>query len=759
MMFVNRESELHLIDTALGHLMSPEHQTPPPLLVFFGVKGIGKTALLQQVEERCASRQLPSLWIDGSVPPLQCWHEMLRQLQQMSEQVITLMQNEDVLIQLIQALAVKLTQGPLVLLFDLDHLPEESWQWIDHLLSQLKEGERSQHNLFVAMTSTTRPEWLDKRSVGEFQAVLLGPLDEKSCWAFLDHMQIEVPLQDAIISWTQGYPVAMLAMVEAMRELHLNPLNNEDQQPLLNQLVERVIRQGILAGAMSPEEQENSVAILSLLSVPRRFNLILIQNLIEHFGPQALKRPTSTAYISLPDGINQLVHALKWNVTGDIGAGFALDVPIRSLFLLKHRIEQPEQLIALHSFLAACYTRFAKIASGSDRLHYLCEYLYHRSLAQHNQDLPRLLQEMLIEFLIEESPAVILQFAEILSQDQTLSSRAGVVQTALLRGSERVLLQGQFKAAERAFQVCLDVSKTANDERGRIEALLGISKALLLQGRDEEALRRGSLALYLCYTSLQDSSERDLLLGSSLCTLGVIYSHREQFFQAERCFQESLMHCRRSEDAKGIALSSLQFAQLQVVQGHGQEAQAWLREMEATVLPLDEDATLFALRLRGQILIQQKHLLEAVEVLQQAYGAAHQAHAPYHTCDVLVQLAEALLLLDQYEQAEQALHEVEQIAEREQYPFQLGCVEEIRAQQHYNRHEYKEAFSHYGRHCQQMKRYNYGAFSQATRAVMERLLYLPKGDQPLALEILLSSASASALPEVVEMCEEIKRFL
>lgn len=89
----------------------------------------------------------------------------------------------------------------------------------------------------------------------------------------------------------------------------LNPHN--DQKELVSRIMLQVIDQRVLA-RIEPTELMIRKDYLSLLSIPRRFNLSLMQELIEQFEP-SLKMKSKLQYMGLPKTINQNVGVLAWD--------------------------------------------------------------------------------------------------------------------------------------------------------------------------------------------------------------------------------------------------------------------------------------------------------------------------------------------------------------------------------------------------------------------------------------------------------------
>src|SRR5207245_1696302 len=115
-------------------------------------------------------------------------------------------------------------------------------------------------------------------------------------------------------------------MVEAIINNKLDPGSKLDQQLLISILTEKVIEQGLLSKTVSDTERNRIERILSVLSIPRRFNLMLMQDLIERFIPDD-KFDSSLAYITLPTTINQVAQVLNWNMQR---AGYCIDTPVRN---------------------------------------------------------------------------------------------------------------------------------------------------------------------------------------------------------------------------------------------------------------------------------------------------------------------------------------------------------------------------------------------------------------------------------------------
>ena len=91
---------------------------------------------------------------------------------------------------------------------------------------------------------------------------------------------VDPAIQEEIISWIYGYPLAMKVMSRLIREQKLDLRVQEHQKILTSLLMEQVVDQGRFARVERLEWYENYVG---LLSIPQRFNLVILQDLIEKF--------------------------------------------------------------------------------------------------------------------------------------------------------------------------------------------------------------------------------------------------------------------------------------------------------------------------------------------------------------------------------------------------------------------------------------------------------------------------------------------
>lgn len=415
-LFVDRETELQLIDESFTVLVDGKRLLRTPVIEVQGVGGIGKTSLLKQVESRCHNTKLPYIWIDVDQNSLQIAEEITIQLkkyiQKDNASNIILEQSP------VNATRLLLSQGPVVMLFDsVDMASTEQLNTIESLLKDLIDDEK----LFVMLASKKTLLFEQERSVArKLFSLYLQPLDRANCELYLDHLSgsIEPEVRNIIFEWTRGYPLAMNALAQAIND-GLDPRTEQGKREAISLLTEKVINQEVLQN-IKLEERLHYFYALQLFSVPRRFNLVIMQDLIEEFALD-LKRDSSMAYFSLPKDIADTTHVLSWSMHR---AGFSVDGPIRNIFLLLLRVEQPERYFAIHSFLAQTNLSLAQQFPGFDRVRYIRECLYHTACDTSSLHLPTLLTQAL-QVILQEPPETFQQFSEEFSQDNDLKEALG----------------------------------------------------------------------------------------------------------------------------------------------------------------------------------------------------------------------------------------------------------------------------------------------------------------------------------------------
>jgi hypothetical protein len=417
---VNREAEKALIEEAFKALANyPEDLLPTPILDFYGIEGIGKTSIIDYIEKECQKRNVPYIRIDGSKDAVHFLYEVSSQLKKYNIRTVSGGDDEHLLEKSAEGTKVLLEQSVAVMLLDaVDPANKELLERIAAILREVIE----ENKLFVVLTSRRNLLFDTERSVArKLTSLQLKPFNQKNSEMYLKSIsaQFEPEIRNYIFDWTKGYPLAMQVMARAIADEQLDPRNPEHQKELLKHLVEKVIDGRVLA-RVRPEFFHECRSALTLLSIPRRFNLFIMKALIEEFNGK-LKQLSGVAYMNIPRMINQTTDVLNWNI---VRAGFSVSDPVRALFLLKSKIEDPERHLEIHSFLARLNKQIADEVHGLDRMRYLREYLYHSAHTETVQSLAPILGQTTRD-IITESPESCEQFYEEFQLDEELNEILG----------------------------------------------------------------------------------------------------------------------------------------------------------------------------------------------------------------------------------------------------------------------------------------------------------------------------------------------
>ncbi len=389
--FVNREEELELIKDALDILCEGRLLLRAPIIEFYGVEGIGKTTLLKEIKGKCDNKQVPCLWEDLEVSSSNHFLNAVEQLV-----------NE---------------KKPIVLILDsLDRTDEGRLLTITERLSELTDNS----NFFVILASRKR-ESFDSNTliVRKLTIRHLEPFNRENCDKYL-HSEgvISSEINKQFYQWTRGYPLAMQVMAEFLPTIDFHIGNMQDQAQFITTMTKKVIDERLLRHV---ENASWYRMMLSLFSVPRRFNLVIMQEIIEEFALQESYQ-NRLAYIALPNKINQATYALNWDT---LHGGYYIDASIRNIFLLEMKITKHQRYVDIHRFLARINERLFGEVTGLDRVRYLLEYFYHKASSEEEIDLPLILTQHIEQLLQDEPETSFEQFKDEFSRDEELQEVLG----------------------------------------------------------------------------------------------------------------------------------------------------------------------------------------------------------------------------------------------------------------------------------------------------------------------------------------------
>src|SRR5579859_205021 len=111
--FVDRNREMELIEESFHILLDENRLLRNPILEFYGVSGIGKTFLLEQIKERCHATDLPYIWIDLTENKGTFQVDIISQVKDYLKE-----DNAQFAESAVRSTKALLEQGPVVMLFD-----------------------------------------------------------------------------------------------------------------------------------------------------------------------------------------------------------------------------------------------------------------------------------------------------------------------------------------------------------------------------------------------------------------------------------------------------------------------------------------------------------------------------------------------------------------------------------------------------------------------------------------------------------------
>ncbi len=418
--FINRDDEITLIRDRLENLPGKKSLKKTSIVDFFGIEGIGKTRIIQKIADICNEQDLPYIKLDT-------YRDVATFAPTILEQVTRFTQakrrkgkrrEDDSYTQAIAAIETLLKNKPVVILLDsVDTKNQDTFRWVKSLLYDLIKN----NNLLFVLASRQKLIFEQDGSMAhKLTPIQIKPLTYDDSKLYLNSVSdvISDDTKEIICQWTRGYPLAMDVMVHLIQDKHLDiEKNAEHQRKIVPLLIHEVIDKRVLA-RVEQDLLSWYKAYLSLLSMPRRFNLVIMQRLLEKFEPDRVaSTQTILEYIGLPKKLNTNTDILHWDLPK---TGFAVDEPVRTIFLLQRRVEEPALFVEVHRFLAAQNQQLISEVSGPDSVRYLREYLYHHTLGYEGASIESFLRVALQQIPYQTTPELveaITQFKEEFDQD------------------------------------------------------------------------------------------------------------------------------------------------------------------------------------------------------------------------------------------------------------------------------------------------------------------------------------------------------
>jgi hypothetical protein len=371
---INREKELNLIKDAIAALTSDDRLVETPIVNVFGLPGIGKSRLLDEI----VALYDPVHWhkLEASEEVSVCAAAPALQIVRYLPGAKSLPAQT-----LLAPLKNILATASLILLVDnIESTDERQLYFLEVLLQELI----AYNNIFIVLVSQSElafpaPEQRKIRRKLTPQSLALLDKAASTQYFLAGLPSLTEEQQERLFTWTQGHPLAMEEIIQAFsqRDGRYNLADEHIHPQLLQRLLDVLITRRVRERA--PARQKWFEDMLCLLAVPRRFNVIVIRLLVERFAPADYRLASSVEYVKLPREIGQVTGVLRWKREL---AGFTLEEPVRTLLLFQLRMQSADDYRALNGFLADHNWQYARETEHmEDRVQYEKEFVYHR-LAQ-----------------------------------------------------------------------------------------------------------------------------------------------------------------------------------------------------------------------------------------------------------------------------------------------------------------------------------------------------------------------------------------
>lgn len=453
--FVNRDSELHFILEQCLESLRGNRPINPQFIEFRGVWGIGKTTILKRIEHHCDKEDFHPIWVEVRSTPDYVFRAIADQVR--SRYAVSFKPEGDALDEsLVAARALLEKYGRVVIFIDaLDAAGEEYLKNIEELLHRFTEISK----LLCIMASRKMIEFKSTRPVGrKLKFIPLKSFTRDHCALYIRKLAQGLKDEeiDQIILLTGGYPVAVNIAVRTITQENLDLSAELGRKRLIQILNEQVLEHGVLASIrQDPEELLWYQTMLSLFAVPRRFNLTIMQKMTEKFAEQ-YKLGSSLLYMEMLRRINLNTGLLDWDIAR---TGYFMESPVRHLFHVKLKTEDPDRYTRIHEFFMEQNWRLVMEVPADDRLRYIQEYLYHCAFCLDSNGIPDSIEKAMKQIPIEPAELWV-QFHEEYQKDIEL-------QDALGAHKEKVLSKIHTYFVDRYWELSL----SAQDKQERVASL------------------------------------------------------------------------------------------------------------------------------------------------------------------------------------------------------------------------------------------------------------------------------------------------
>lgn len=410
--FTNRTVELEIVARRV-EILQKGGGVFQCVLNFYGIPGVGKTALLSELDRLAASGHWPGHRLQPVLSALtdlatvvspdqlhragpEALASQMKQLDDQTQiasmafydalndfhrQRITDLDDEEAWYRARQAAkrvadsftsfvydqGKKLNQ-PVLLMFDnSDRLPPDAFDWLEfEVFSPLVQSDR----VLLVLTGCSPIRW---KRFEVRRRVYLGKLHPPEQGAELVRQQAPSwsKVADNIVQLTFGLPTANRTVVEALGEITA-PVDGNNFDQYRPQLLKRLVTDLVEKHLWQNVDHE-LWPVFHLVAPLRQFDVTTLRNLLPHFDSERFGKQGGNFYLLM---LNRLIDTALVEWSSERKA-YILDDTLRHILALDLEIRQRQRSIDIHARAAELYQRWLTDVP-ENRSSYLVEWLYHR---------------------------------------------------------------------------------------------------------------------------------------------------------------------------------------------------------------------------------------------------------------------------------------------------------------------------------------------------------------------------------------------
>jgi AAA+ ATPase superfamily predicted ATPase len=447
--FVGREEQINLIEDRIG-IIRYGGSVFQALINFYGVIGIGKTFLLQELEKRIRDESLPCAFIDfaekvydfspqskvmileeiadsfssSAILAQTVSHFWQRQRagEPVEEQIQAVLQT---VLDYVSGL-VRDHNAPAVLLLDtLERANKELLDWLeDAVLSRLIRTDR----VLVIVASRAPHRWKRFEVRRRAYQQRLDPFDEETTKKQLP--QEYTALASNVVDLTHGHPFGNVQVLESVRQIERDvgrPFRSADFEEYQKRLVQELVDELIEPVVMKDISREIRRAY-RVVALARQFDVNVLRRLLTRFVEEPFADKSAAYFLSV---VGSMVKTtlVEWS-SGR--RGYVLDKTIRWMLALNMKLTATGRYEEINQELVDLYNEWIERVP-ENRSGFIIERLYHEACVRSVQSvdeygiadrLCELLKDYLTEYYPvterEEMPPGLTALQEELNKDEEL---------------------------------------------------------------------------------------------------------------------------------------------------------------------------------------------------------------------------------------------------------------------------------------------------------------------------------------------------